>query len=293
MRTLVGIGTGVVILLASWYVTILLIPVPWLAMTIASMVSVLVYFKMVFPYASTKVPPNKAWTFANSFISESSAEQGEFSGYRTIIAQKEFQAGFHWKFFWEYPDKEVDMRRQIIIENDPDTNPYTLKDEKQIRIKWQVFCEPLPGNIVNFLKTRPESIERRVRNRGDAFVQGYVGGLTEIEFDKTQMDNLKAAFEHIYGGPNYIDEEERNLGIWTGTPEIIDIDQPVEVQEAQNYKQRMEKIIEIANAMVEASGGKLGYDHALKLALVGSGDANIDFVELAGTLFNPQGKQPK
>ncbi len=291
MRTLIGIGTGLALLVVSILVTNLLIPIFWLATAVAFLISVLVYFKFVFPYATIRVPANKAWTLGNSFISESSKELATFSGYRTIIAQKELQAGFHWKFFWEYPDKEVDMKRQIQVENDFE-EPLTLRDGKQIRIRWRVFVSPLPGNIINFIRTRPEDIKRRVKDRVDSFLQGQVGGMASIDFDATQMQAIKDRFEMVYGGSNRIDEEERQLGIWTGTPEIIDIDQPEEVQKAKNYQQKMEATIKVANAMVKASKGKLRYDQALKLALVGSGDAKIDFVELAGTLFGT-GKQPK
>lgn len=287
MRLILGIGTGVV-MLVMFLLMATFLGMSSVMKTLMIITAVYLYFTYVFPYATIKVPPNKAWVLANSFVSESAMKLETFSGYRMITGQKEFQAGFHWKFFWEYPDKEIDMRRQIIVENDPDENPFTLRDGKQIRIKWRIFCEPLPGNIVNFLRTRPESIEMRVTDRVNVFIQGYVGRLASIKFDKRQMNKLKNEFEKIFQGPTVIDDEERELGIWTGTPEIIDIDQPKEVQAAKNYQQKMEATIRVANEMVNASKGRLRYDQALKLALVGSGDAKIDFVELAGTLFGKE-----
>jgi hypothetical protein len=249
----------------------------------------------VLPNCTINVSANKAIIVSDNLKNEDSQVESSFSGNRVIKAQRELQAGFHWKYFWEKPVAEVDMSRQRTIENDPDDpkKQYTLKDRKLIKIKWRIFYAPLPGSIVKLNRTKPEDIKKRIYDRVDGFVQGFVGELESIGFGQKQMDEMREAYIARFKDNEHIDDEEKEMGIWTSNLEVIDFDDPKEVQQARNFEEVMLTNIRLANKIVNESNGKIHPNDALKMVLVGSGKANIDFIELAGILPSSQGGQKK
>ena len=233
-----------------------------------------IYFKWIFPYCTFIVPADKAWIMSNQFVNESAKFQAEFTGYRKIRAQKEFQAGFHWKYPWETTNLEIDMSRQAAIQQRPE-EIYTLKDGNLVIIRWRIFYGPLPGSLVNFIRTKPDLIEHRIRDRVERFIQSTIGELEQIGYGRHQLDLFKEKFEEIYGGPNTIDPEERELGVWTGTPEILDIDEPRDAQEVRY-------ILDTASKAVEASKGKMSFEEARGILLASKiNGTQVDVLELA------------
>ncbi len=267
---------------------------PWVTIVISLVFTSLVYFMGVFPYVTFIVPENKAWIMANRFSTESAEQTVTFSGSRDITAQKEFQAGFHWKYPWEdlAEGGEIDMKKVIAVEH-TEGSSYTLKTGQTIDLKYQVLVVPLPGYIINFFRTREADIKRRVKARSEAFFQGYIGDLDVVDFGKEQIEDLEEAFELEWKGQNELDPEEIEQGIWTGTPEVYDISNPKEIEDARNFERQMDSIISAAHKMVEKSKGKMPYEQAFKLALVGRGQAKIDFLELSGVLPGMSGRSTK
>ena len=214
MRMILGVGTGLLM-----YLIALCLMIPVFSMmdgppdiiaklTIASAVAIAAvpYFRYVFPHCTCQVKSGRALIVANKYVPESAKKRRKYSGYREIRAQKEFQAGFHWIYFWEEPFLDVDMSRQIPVEHDIES-VYTLKGGKKlIRIKWRVFCTPLVGDIVNFARTREEDIIRRVKDRVESFLQGEVGSMSHIGFDSKQKEQLNKKFENVFLGPDHIDK---------------------------------------------------------------------------------------
>lgn len=278
MRLIFGLTTGIVIIIL---IGLIVIPISiWtntdmiVALGLIVVISSMIYFNLVFPYCTFNVPPDRAWIIANPFVSESADYQKRFSGYRKITAQKEFQAGFHWKYPWEKPNLEVDMSRQIDLQHKPE-EVYTLKSGELVIIRWRIFYGPLPGSLVNFIKTRPEYITQRLRDRVEKFLQSMIGETDKIGFGKEQLESFKRRFEGIYGGPYVIDEEERNLGIWTGTPEILDIDAPRSAQE-------ITAILKAATDAVAESKGQMTFEEARGIILASRvSGTEINVLELA------------
>lgn len=283
MRAPVGIGIGIVIFIITFFLVNLFGPDLWLTMAISIIATSLIYFWGVFPNCTFIVPENKAWIMANSFFPESAVPTAQFSGNRNVRAQKEFQAGFHWKFPWDKKGEEIDMQKIIAVEGNPEET-YTLAGGQSTKLKYQVLVVPLPGRIVNFNRTKEKDIIRKVKARAEGFLQEYIGGQSVVTFGKEWKDALKARFEGLYGGPEIIDPEEEAMGIWTGTPEIYDIGQPKEVEDARNFEIQMQSVIKTAERMVRVSKDKMKFNEAMKMALVGRGQAKIDFVELTGLL---------
>ena len=266
--TMVVVGFVVIPILSWWKFDYIII------VGLVIIITSVIYFKLIFPHCTFIVPADKAWIMSNQLYNESSEFQSEFSGYRKIRAQKEFQAGFHWKYPWEVTNLEIDMSRQAAIQQRPE-EVYTLKDGKLVIIRWRIFYGPLPGSLVDFIRTRPDQIELRVRDRVERFIQALVGELDQVGYGRHQLDQFKSRFEEIYGGPNTIDSEERELGIWTGTPEILDIDEP---RAAQDIK----AILDTAVKAVNESGGKMTFEEARGIILSSKvGGANVDVLELA------------
>ena len=287
MRMGVGIGISIAIFIVTLFlIAVLITPPLWLLFASSGVVTSLLYFSLVFPNVTFIVPENKAWIMVNRFVPESLLVQARFSGNRDIRAQKEFQAGFHWKYLWETKaeDGEINMKKVILVESDDDAT-YTMRNGKTIKIKYQVLVVPLPGNIVNHFRTREEDIKRRIKARAEKFLQGHIGKLLVIKFDKTQQDILKKAFEKVWGGPDVIDDEERELGIWTGTPEVYDIGNPKGVEDALNWQTNMATAINIAKQMVINSGNQMPFEQAMKIAVAGQGLVKMDFFEVTGNLL--------
>lgn len=211
------------------------------------------------------VPANKAWVLSNAFISETAQYREEFTGEREIKAQRELQAGFHLRFPWEKVVYEVDMSLEKIIESDRD-DIYTLMADsngvsKMVIIRWRISYVVLPGSVVNFTRTDPEIIVKSIKARATKSLQSYFGERSDIGYGKMEQDNFKKYFEEIFGGPKYIDPYfERRVGIWTGTPEIIDIDLPRKHQEIQN-------ILSAVLDIVKKSDNKLSFNDAQKMVL--------------------------
>lgn len=245
-----------------------------LAIGIVLIIASWLYFKYIFHHCTFTVPADRAWIISDPFVSESSAYQSTFSGYREIRAQKEFQAGFHWKYPWEKPSVEIDMSRQGTLQQRPD-EVYTLKNDKLVIIRWRLFWGPLAGSLVNFIKTNPSEIEKRLRDRVEKFLQGVVGKVDETGYGREQLNLFKMRFEEEFGPPTQIDDEERNLGIWTGSPEVIDIDAPRTAQDITG-------ILDAASKAVVASGGKMTFEEARGIILASKvNGSNVDVLEIA------------
>lgn len=290
-RAQIGIGSGVIILVIFILFVKLFITDLFYSLCWGTIFGAIVYFIFVFPYVSFVVPAGWAWLMSDSFKQESSEKIIKFSGFRKIVAQTEFQAGFHWKYPWETKAYEVSMNRNFIIEGE-DGDVYTFKGgEKLIKIKWQVAVVPLPGNIKNYRKTPEAEIEIRVKNKVKAFIQGYIGDLkgTKIDFGSKGREEFKKSFEEVYGGQEIIDEiDERPMGIWTGTPEIVKIDELKGAQDAKIFQQVVDSVIQTAEEMVKKSNGKMPFGSAMHAAYIlyaAEKGGKVDVLQLAGKLF--------
>lgn len=293
-RILIGVGVGIIIFpiiqLIPFILVLLGVISLFTSLCLGTILWAAIYFGLVFPSVSFIVPADRAYMMSNSFIQESSERLTAFSGYREIKAQTEYQAGFYWRYPWETLSHDVDMQRRIIIQEDPE-RVYTFKDgKKTIRIEWQVVVTPLPGSIQNYIKTREEDIIVKVKARVQKFIQGHIGGMDNADFGDIGQEKFKAAFEKVFKGPTEIDDiDERPLGIWTGTPEIVDIDEPKEVQKGRNIQQVIEALTQAAMDMVVKSGNTIDFDKAIRAAYVvyaaENGGGEINIVELTGKLF--------
>ena len=278
MRLLFGIVTGLIMLLIIGII-ITMIAIMMGADPIFTIGTIIItwaisYFKLVFPYCFFETPQDKAWIIANPLTPESAGFQSTFSGYREIRGQWETQAGYHWKYPWEKPNWEVDMTRQIPLENGVE-EVYTLAEDQLVIIRWRIFYGPLPGSIVNFIKTKPEYISTRIRDRVVKFLQGIVGEKQRVGYDRNQLEEFRTRFEKVFGGPNEIDAEERSLGIWTGTPEILDIDKPRSAQE-------ITAILKAASDAVRESNGKMTFEEARGIILASKvNGTQVDILEIA------------
>jgi len=285
-----GISIGVLIYVITLFL-ILLFNLPlWLIISASIIVSSLIYFMGIFPKMIIIVPENQAWVMANRFKNESSDKTEEFSGYRKIKAQTEFQAGLHWIYPWEEKGEEVNMKRIIPVEGDPEET-YTLADRSTVKLKFLVSVVPLPGYIVNFVRHDEEDIIKRVRAKAMAFLQGEIGKMEKASFNKKTMEGIQAKFEDLYGGPKHLEDDEKDLGIWTSTPQIFDISLPKEVEQAINEANIIQQAMDKADEMVRRSNGKMSYGEAMKWASVSQGKAGIGILEMAGLAGNSNKKK--
>jgi hypothetical protein len=294
-RPVVGIGTGFLILFITWKYIDWFIAIDWvLQICLALIITSVIYFPLIFPHATIDVPPNKGWILANRFVPESKKIDRR-TGFREVRAQTEKQASLHWKYFWEFFSEEVDMKREIPVKGDP-KEAYTLKGGSFVNIEYQIAIFPLPGYLVNFVKMKEEDIKRRVQTRAERCLQEFVGRFRpeQVTYDRKFMDRLQRHFVNVFGGPHVLDEEEIAMGIWTGTPEVFDINPPAEVEKGKTFEQRMDSIINVARKMVQESGGNMSWDQAYRVAyaMEAATTGKLDFIDVAG-LVGLGGNRPK
>lgn len=304
LRTIIGIGTG---LLMAYLGITLLEKVNSLIMgfdpivvgLVGLAITLVLYFIFVFPYVSCVVPPDKGWVMSNTLKQEDSHPLMQFSGYRAIVAQTEYQAGFHWIYPWEKLATEVDMTRKIrvtheevdatgkVVAGDGREKLYTMKEGKRlIRLKYLVLTTALPGNLVNFIKMEERDIILQVQARAEKFLQGFIGNTDAVEFGTLFQERLKTAFQKIYGGKENIDDEERQGGFWTGEPLVYDIDEPTDVQVARELSQSWGVYQKLASDMVEASKGQTSFEQAMSLVLIASGKFKAEYLKFSGFGFD-------
>lgn len=284
MRALIGIGIGVLILylLALWLG--MMIPFTWFVVTMSLVVTSFIYFPYILPKLLRKVKADEGEIWANPWLRESAVATRSFSGYRSIHAQVERQAGYHFMFPGEYLVKTIEMPRIMVLEGNPQ-EPFTLKGGRTLRFKYIVPFVVMPGRLIAFNRHSEEHIKRKVKTRCDGYLQGYIGDRRSLGFGSAAMEELKDGFEYLYGEDDEIDDDEWNMGIQIGTPTLYDVDNPDDVAKAKNLVTIMNTMMDIASDMVARSGNQLKFNEALKMALVSSGSADIEFLEVAGNLF--------
>lgn len=290
---ILGVSICAIIISITILLCLLLIESKLVGTCIGVIMGSMIYFMYVFPNLTVIVPPNKGWLISNSFKSESSEKDPGFDGYRKIFAQRELQAGLHWVYPWEsMSPPEVDMQKKFFVKKD-DEEPYTLKDGSLLDLKYVIQIVPLPGYLTNFVRTTEADIQTRVKARVESWLQGKIGELEKPKFDRSFIDALKNDFTNVYSGKE-LHKDEIEMGIWTGVPEITDVDLPKDVQRARNEKEILLVDIEAAQEIVNKSGGKITLEKALaaiyRLRAASSGNATI--IDLANT-FGGQGSGDK
>jgi hypothetical protein len=256
--------------------------------TVLSMLfTTIIFFTIVFPNATFIVPADTAWILENPFKPEIVGDNSEeFSGYREIRAQTEFQAGFHWKYPWERFLVSIDMKRTIIVEGDK-KKTYTMGNGNTVMVQWQFLCTPLPGCLINYNRSNEEDIRLQIKTRVERWLQGKIGSMSSVSFGKAQIDEFKESFEFVFGGPKTIDEMERKFGIWAGTPEIFYIGNPPKIEEGKNFAESIGPLFAAAKDMVTKAEGGLSYEAALKIASMlraAESGGEVSFVDIAGAI---------
>lgn len=282
----IGIGVFMAIISLTLFVTRVLIEIPLeFSLPLSLLIASSIFYSKVLGNFLVIVPENKAWIISNAFRDEEVSEDSlTETGYRNIRAQRELQAGLHFIYPWESKAEEIDMKWFNSIASAEGGNSYTMKGGRTIKISWQVRVVPLPGFLVNFNRSDKKDIERKVRARAEAFFQGYLGDREFITFGKEQKETIEKAFEDLWGGESHQDNQEQELGVWTGTPEVFDISNPKEVEEQRNLETIMLSATKIARSMVDESGGKMSFQDAMKLALIGQGKVKMEMVDVVGLL---------
>ena len=283
-----GITVFLAIISLTLFVTGVLIEIPMeFSIPLSLVIASSIFYKKVLGNFLVIVPENKAWIISNAFKDEEVSENSlTETGYRNIKAQRELQAGIHFIYPWESKAEEIDMKwfNSIGSKEEDGGNSYTLKNGRTVKIAWQVRVVPLPGFLVNFNRSDKKDIERKVRARAEAFFQGYIGNLELVQFGNEQKKDIEKAFENLWGGESTKDDQEKELGVWTGTPEVFDISNPKDVEIQMNWEAIMLSTTTIAKRMVEESGNKMSFQDAMRLALIGQGKAKMEMVDVVGLL---------
>ncbi len=306
-RWTVSIGSLILVWMIFTTLTILSDMTRRDALAMGTILASAFYFFFGWPYFFKNVPANRGWIISNPWIREKDAivvsgpvvqmtltanhqliskirgVNTDFTGYRHTRAQWEAQAGIMPTLPWEKAIAEIDMRKIILVKGEKET--YTLADKSTIVIEWQIQVSPLPGFIANFNKMHEEDIRKLVKIRAQKFLQGFIGSLSSVGFGSAQQEAIKQGFELLFGGEGFIDVEEQEMGIWTSTPRIIDIDQPKKVQDARNTQDELAFITQSAvdtwNSFEQKISPESALQHAGRAYIVSKG-GDLSLVDFGG-----------
>lgn len=189
----------------------------------------------------------------------------------------EISGGLSIKLPWESIYKTViDVRKDIFTMNHEKGESYPTKNGFVVEVKWIVVISPNIGYLVNYVKYKPEDAQIQVRARITAFLNAYISQRDDNEIiggkgksSTSGFLDLQDEFKDIFDGSK-VHQVENEYGIWTGTPEIIDVDRDLESQKARATKGKVQALREAADYLVEGSKIKgkatITFKEALKVA---------------------------
>ncbi|MCR4334228.1 MAG: hypothetical protein NUV47_00660 [Patescibacteria group bacterium] len=188
----------------------------------------------------------------------------------------EISGGLSMKLPWESIYKTIDTRKDIFTMKHLDGENYPTANGFLLEVKWIVVISPNIGHLVNFVRFKPEDAQTQVRARVTAFLNAYINQRSDNEViggikkrSVPGFHTLRNDFENLFNGQN-LHQIEKDYGIWTGKPEVFDVDRDAESQKTRATKGKVEALKEAADFLVESSKVKgkptLTYKEALKIA---------------------------
>ncbi len=188
----------------------------------------------------------------------------------------EISGGLSMKLPWESIYKTIDIRKDIFTMKHLDGESYPTINGFLLEVKWIVVISPNIGHLVNFVRFKPEDAQVQVRARVTAFLNAFINQHTDNEViggmskkSSPGFHDLQNEFENIFDGP-HLHQIEEDYGIWTGRPEVFDVDRDMESQKTRATKGKVEALKEAADFLVEGSKVKgkptMTYKEALKMA---------------------------
>lgn len=166
--------------------------------------------------------------------------------------QTEIGSGWRFKFVWESTYARVDLRKEIITMEHKAGESYATNNGSKVEVKWIMVLAPKRGFLVNYVAFKKgdkagleDDAAQQFRARVSAFLNGYIKtkSAKELIGGKTQkhsqgFSEIHSKFEFIFGGQDIMDPLEIMYGVWSGIPDISDIDLDEASQKAANTSKR-------------------------------------------------------
>jgi hypothetical protein len=177
---------------------------------------------------------------------------------------REVGSGIRGKYPWEVKFESVDLRGEIVIGNSESGSPlkcYT-SDNIELNITWQVILTPLRGCLTNLVRKGEVATQAYFKGKFEQEIISWVKKNTEDKIFSS-IDNLKKEFIKVFGGPDTISDKEEEYGVFTNTPQIINVNRSSGYQKAAEGVQvaiRMGDVIDRMKAALDQA------DHNMILA---------------------------
>ncbi|MCR4334229.1 MAG: hypothetical protein NUV47_00665 [Patescibacteria group bacterium] len=236
--------TNLMIWILSFVITVSLatLIIPSVGGAIIGAIIWLIVFSKTFKHFVVSVGNNEGWVIFDPLFN----------------MQHELSSGWCCKFFWEKFYEKIDMRKKILVENNP-CEIYPTINGVTIKIKWIIRLQPLKGYLINFTSFHQKNVETQLRSKIKAFLNGYITTRSDDEIIGGKNKNPNKGFEELHKAfellfnEKKINDWKKECGIWTGIPDLYDADRDVEAQKALATKQLALALEETAKALVEAS----------------------------------------
>lgn len=250
-------------ILAQVVITGVIALVPWilqasigLSLLIGIVVWSLILFKTpVFDMFFINVRPNFAVILGNQMLYDIIPGRPTTSNPagpdpRTLMfdlkSLREVGSGMRGKFPWEVPFESVDLRVEIVIGTKEKGKPlicYTL-DNIELTIEWQVTLTPLRGNCANLVRRGEAAMQAFFTGTFEQFTINWVKSKNESQIFSALTD-LRSDFEKVFGGPDVVNSDEEDYGVYTNTPQIVSVNRSASYQKAAEAVQVGQRLGEV------------------------------------------------
>lgn len=301
-------------LIASIFVGDLVQKWPILIIVTLTMVSTLLVGIPVLQKSLFVVKANTGLVMGNLAVSQlpPSQENSEHSSVQRVVrGVRQYLPGIHIKYWWENPEEaEVLKLNEVKVLKSEDCDKgyrYNLLPRVEIRnggekffiptyvtCDWQVMYSTLPWWLINRMMHTEDDIEDIIIGRVRSFLQNKLGGLSvdQLRSDKKFLEELKKEFGTVFSGPDKLDDDEKNAGIWTNLPTIFNVSPP---KEQQDTATALDNILSIAKRLNGGRDIEVSNEQALRMAIFAvlasakDGEDKASLLLIANNLFGGSG----
>jgi hypothetical protein len=221
------------------------------------------------------IPKNSGAVIINTWRSyEIPSNENDRTKLQPTNALRETGPGFQGLLLWENVGWVIDLGKQIQLGTE--ITAYS-KDNIELTIDWQVILTPLQGYLTYLVRHSDDTVRKFFEGKCRAKIielisnehaqsvpaQGTIPAIPNIN---ERIDQLKALFNGLFGGPNSVDEDERQYGTFTNNPQIINIKRSQKFQksvEALQINKNNAAAIKELVGKVEDGGAGLNPNQAL------------------------------
>jgi len=190
----------------------------------------------LFDYFFINVRPNHVAILGNQLVFDdlpSENERTELTKFKRT-SMREVGQGLRGKWPWEVVVTTVNLESEVIIGTVPDGKPLACvtKDGATIFVNYQVTLTPLVGYACMLARRSEDAARKTIQAYFDSECLKIISTYEEKDI-RGKLAEIKTAFEQSLGGPKEVHDREREWGLFTGSPFIIEVIRTDRIQQSE------------------------------------------------------------